>query len=243
MKRMRLASLALIIVAATSCGSVENREESSQSRTETCKEIVEWVDFLMINNVKYSYNYDGTKEVTEEQLGEKVGEVSYMLNEHACSGHVSKNGDAAYLPVGTEIYALKGYKPEFRVAAGNKIYQAGDNPNAATMKDLLDIDGKVDKVSLVSGMDGSLLGDFSAEASSAFIRELLPLPYEGFDAIYEKTKHESGIFLRIHLKDGTSFRMVYYAKGNGFTAGAFGTDRLQELILSERQRIKSAVAG
>ncbi|WP_258881798.1 hypothetical protein [Paenibacillus sp. sptzw28] len=40
------------------------------------------------------------------------------------------------------------------------------------MGDLLDIEGKVKKVSLESGQDGSQIGNFSHEASSEFISEL-----------------------------------------------------------------------
>jgi len=92
--------------------------------------------------------------VPSEQIGDRVGEVSYMLNEHACADHVTENGDAAYLPIGT--------------------------------------------------------------------------------------KHETGIFLRVHLQDGTSFRMVYYPKANAFSAGAFGTEKIQSLIVSQRKEIKAA---
>ncbi|WP_211222553.1 hypothetical protein [Paenibacillus daejeonensis] len=202
--------------------------------------IIEWVDFLMINNINYSHNYDGAIAITADQLGDKVGEVSYMLNGHACTDHVSKNGDAAFLPIGTEVYGLKGYNSEYRVVANNKLYEVKENPNAETMGELMDIEGKVEKVSLESGIDGSPIGDFSEEASSEFIAELLPLPYVGFNKVYEKIKHQYGIFLRVHLQDGTSFRMVYYSEANAFSAGAFGTEKLKLLIMSQREQIKSA---
>jgi hypothetical protein len=240
-----------IMLAVTGCGAMETGpvnphskvnalESVSEKKAEPCGAIIDWADFLMIDNINYDHDSDRAREVTPEQLGDKVGEVSFMLNEHACTGHVVKNGDAAFLPIGTSIYAMKGYNPEFRVIAGNKIYQVRDNPNAATMGDLFDIDGRVEKVSLESGVDGSPIGDFSAEASSEFIQELLPLSHVGFEAVYEKSKHESGIFLRVHLKDRTSFRMVFYPEANAFTAGAFGTERLKELIMTQREQIKAA---
>ncbi|MBT2292926.1 hypothetical protein J7E73_28190 [Paenibacillus albidus] len=215
-------------------------EPIAEQTAEPCGAVIEWVDFLMINDIKYYQNYDGTKEVPAEQRGDMVGEVSYMLNEHACTNHVTQNGDAAFLPIGTEIYALKGYTPEFRVEAGGKIYEVKDNPMAATMEELFDINGKVQKVSLESGMDGSLIGDFSEAASDAFIHELLPLPYVGFDKVYEQARFETGVFLRVTLQDDTSFRMIYYPKANAFTAGAFGTESLKELIMTQRAQIKAA---
>jgi hypothetical protein len=241
----------LFLIVASSCGTMDKGEVTPQSQvtetepvmekaTEPCMAKIEWVDFLMINNIKYYQNYDGTKAVTEEQLGDQVGEVSNMLNDHACTDHVEKNGDAAFLPIGTVVFALQGYKSEFRVVANNKIYEVNDNSNAATMGELLDIDGKVEKISLESAEDGSPIGDFSKEASVEFIHELMTLPNVGFNAVYEKTKNEAGIFLRVHLQDGTSFRMVYYPKANGFTAGAFGTEKLKVLITSQREQVKAA---
>ncbi|MFM9278278.1 hypothetical protein [Paenibacillus jiagnxiensis] len=217
-----------------------------QSQTTSVREskpcgVAEWVDFLMINDIKYVHSPEDGPDVNEKQLGDEVGRVGYTLNENACSDHVSRNGDAAYIPAGTTIYAMKGYKPEFRVIADNKLYQASENVNAATLGDLLDIEGRMAKVSLESGRDGSAIGDFSGEASEQFVRQLLALPYVGWDAVYNKTRHESGVFLRVHLQDGTSLRLVFYPKGNGFTAGAFGTESLQELIMTERARIKAAV--
>ncbi|MFD2332625.1 hypothetical protein ACFSR7_25490 [Cohnella sp. GCM10020058] len=70
-----------------------------------------------------------------------------------------------------------------------------------------DIDGKIAKVSLESGTDGSPIGDFAPEASAVFARDLPQLKLVGFDTIYKDNKPEYGIFLRVHLQDGTSFRM------------------------------------
>ncbi|WP_310144485.1 hypothetical protein [Paenibacillus amylolyticus] len=203
---------------------------------------IDWADFLMINDVMYSLN-DSRSDATPiepELIGDKVGEVKFTLSEQACSDHVVQNGDAAFLSVGTSIYELNGYRPQFRVVANDRMYQVSDNPKAETMGDLMDIASKVEKISLESGNDGSIIGDFPQEATAEFVNELLHLPYVGFDEVYKKAKHDYGIFLRVHLRDGTSMRMVYYPKANAFSAGAFGTERLNELIVTQRQRIKSA---
>lgn len=221
-------SILLILVIIVGCGTSNKgeitskpqemvKEEVSKESTKRSPGTIEWIDFLMIHNVTYFQNNEGAKVVPTEQIGDRVGEVSYMLNEHACADHVTENGDAAYLPIGTVIYELKGYKSHYRVVANNKVYEAKENPNAKTMGDLMDIEGKVEKVSLESGIDGSPIGDFPQDVASEFMNELLPLRYVGFDEVYKKFKHETGIFLRVHLQDGTSFRMVYYPKANAFS--------------------------
>ncbi|MEY8745488.1 hypothetical protein [Paenibacillus tundrae] len=196
----------------------------------------------MINDVMYSLN-DSRSDATSiepELIGDKVGEVKFTLSEQGCIDHVVQNGDAAFLSVGTSVYELNGYRQQFRVVAKGRMYQVRENPKAETMGDLMDIESKVEKISLESGNDGSIIGDFTEEVTSEFVNELLPLPYVGFDEVYKKAKHDYGIFLRVHLRDGTSMRMVYYPKANAFSAGAFGTERLSELIVTQRQRIKSA---
>lgn len=244
MGRLSAAIVALGLAGtAIGCQGITNQEITDQGMTRTsghCMAVIDWADILMINDITYVANDSGSGNIATDQLGDQVGEVTYMLNDHACANHVLQNGDAAFLPAGTAVYALKGYKPEFRVAAGNKMYQVSRNPHAATMGDLFDIAGNVDKVGLDSGIDGSPIGDFSAEASVIFTEELLPLAYVGFDEVYQAIKHEAGVFLRVYLTDRTSFRMVYYPEANAFSSGAFGTEALKELIMSERARIKAA---
>ncbi|CAM3922574.1 hypothetical protein COLU111180_14735 [Cohnella lubricantis] len=206
--------------------------------TGTCGVVNEWVDFLILNDIHYD-RIEGAEPVPDDQIGDKAGQVKYTMDDHPCSYHQARNGDAAYLAVGTPVFALKDYRPEFRVIANQQIYQVDHNPHAQTMGELLDIEGKVANVSLVSGNDGSIIGYLGADAAEQFVRELLPLQYVGFDEINKQTKPEYGISLRVHLQDGTSFSIGYKPEANAFTNGAFGTESLKILILSERDRIKA----
>lgn len=245
----KLVFLFLVSIMLTSCSIKNNVEMSSSGASDSSstsspcvKGNINWVDFLKINDITYILN-DRESDVipiTPELIGDSIGEVKFTLSEQACSDYVVQNGDATLLPAGTSVYEIKGYQPQFRIVANGRMYQVNDNPKAETMGDLMDIASKVEKISLESGNDGSIIGDFTDEATSEFVNELLPLPYVGFDEVYKKAKHDYGIFLRVYLQDGTSMRMVYYPKANAFSAGAFGTERLNELIVTQRQRIKSA---
>jgi hypothetical protein len=137
-------------------GSETVRHPKKGEANQACfNAIIDWVDVLIRRDIKYDHNYDGTAKVRDDQIGQKIGEVDFMMNEHACTGHVMKNGDAAFLPIGTEIYELKGYKRTFRIVADQKVYEVRENPGAKMLGDLLDIDGKVEKVSIESSYDGS----------------------------------------------------------------------------------------
>ncbi|MFD2332626.1 hypothetical protein ACFSR7_25495 [Cohnella sp. GCM10020058] len=117
--RLAIAILVLAaMLAASGCGLKDGLPGALRGE---CLGEIDWVDFLMLGDVMYTSNIEGTKGVSEGKQGEKIGEVSYMLDEHACTDHKSKNGDAAYLPIGTAIYAMNGYKPSYRVIAQGKV--------------------------------------------------------------------------------------------------------------------------
>ncbi|MFS0724218.1 hypothetical protein [Paenibacillus sp. 1P07SE] len=160
----------------------------------------------------------------------------------ACGDHTMRNGDAAFLQLGTEVYEMKGYRPEFRVIANNKMYEVDRNPEAATIGELWDIEGKVKRVSLSQGKDEPV-GDFTEEAAAAFIKGLLKLRFVGYDEIQALRGDEAGFSLRIELNDGTSVLVRYYPEANVLIPGAHGTVKLKELVTTERLRIKDIVEG
>lgn len=244
-KKWRLLPVILLLAAVTITGCSRSSvvEKVRSAAGMPCGAELEWIDFLMINDIQYYRNHESDPQaaaVTEDRLGDRVGKIKYMLSDHACTGHKTKNGDAAFLPIGTPVYEVKGYNPEFRVAANGKIYDVVDNPKAGKVGDLLDIAGKVTGVTLLSGMDGSPIGDFKPEASRQFVEQWLPLAIVGRDKIDKETKPETGVFLRVNLQDGTALRILFYPNGNYFSQGAYGTEKLKELIMSERSRIKAA---
>jgi hypothetical protein len=161
-----------------------------------------------------------------------------MLADNACSNHKLRNGDAAFLPIGTEIYELAGYNTDFRVMANEKIYQVNENKNAETISDLYDIEGKVEKISLESTYDGSHISDFNPKQTEGFIEDFLSLEYVGFDKIYKEIKNDSNTFLRIHLNDGSSFRVSYWLEANALNPGSFGTEKMKGIVLEQKAKLE-----
>jgi hypothetical protein len=70
------------------------------------------------------------------------------------------DGDAAYLDKGTALYAVKGYRPGFRLAARRDgepvLFEAAENPRARTWGDLLDLGGKVGWIGVNDGSNRPL---------------------------------------------------------------------------------------
>lgn len=76
------------------------------------------------------------------------------------------DGDSTLLEAGTALYEVTGYKASARLWAGDRLFIARSNPEAVTLNDLLDIDGKISAVRFISGMDGTTrLMDFTPEAA------------------------------------------------------------------------------
>jgi len=191
---------------------------------------ISWIDVLMINDIKYEGDDEGLPQGETLEKGKQIGEVKYMLAGNACSNHQLKNGDAAFLSAGTEIYELIGYNPDFRVVADNKVYQVSQNKKAKVVSEFLDIEGKVAKLSLESTYDGRHLSDFTEQATAEFIEDLLAQEYLGIDQVYNNIKSDKRVFLRIHLKDGSSFRIVYWIKENALNFGALGTEKMRDIV-------------
>lgn len=192
---------------------------------------------LQINDIKYEANYEATKSIKKLDIGKQVGEITYTMSDKACSGHKMKNGHAAFLTIGTPVYMLNGYKSTYRVVADNKIYEVNTNNKTKYVSDLYDIKNKVQKISIESDYDSSHVSDFSQNATSQFTKEFLKLKLLREKQIekYAKNLQDSDrIFLRVHLLDGSSFRIIYWTESNITSPWAFGNDTLKNIILSQK---------
>lgn len=153
MKRANIAAvIGLAMLSATSCGTVGNSgtdvspsEPPTASsahpqpgsaclttpRTGDSTVMVDWVDLVQLHGTQYISGLDGkVPAVASDQLGMVVGRVECQLSVltfQAQPGPVV-DGDAAFLEIGTELHAIRGYQPSCRVAATisgvNRVYLA-----------------------------------------------------------------------------------------------------------------------
>ncbi|MGD6875174.1 hypothetical protein [Bacillus infantis] len=230
LKKFGLISTLLVFVLSA-CSTIGSNASDCPPNA-----VIEWVDVLMVNEIKYEGGDEGLSEGEAPEKGKKIGEVTYTLADNACLGHKLKNGDAAFLPVGTEIYEIAGYRSDFRVLAGNQVYQVSENNKAKILSDLLDIKGKVAKMSLESDYDGSHISDFTEQETTEFIGDFLSLEYVGFNKVFKKIKGDRRVFLRIHLKDGSSFGIGYWLDENVLNVGAVGTERMREIMMDRKEQ-------
>lgn len=205
-------------------------------------EVIEWVDALMINDVKYQHHFpDSTDEqsLLSIEKGEELGKVTFMMNEHACSDHKMENGDAAYLPKGTSIYEVKGYPSTFIVVADDKVYVVDENKKAKTAGELYPLDGLAKHIHIESTEDGSRLHTFSDKSKEQFIQAWYRIGLDDPYGLHLTGKFEGErVFLEIELNNGVSFRQLYWMDSNTFHNGAIGDDEIKKVIVSELEKME-----
>ena len=148
---MRLAALAFTLLFA-SCVSYS----------------IDYIDFVKAKGITYVGGYTTDERIgralTDADLGAEQFRVKQSLAKSGGGpGYQISDGDAAFVGVGEPVYAVNGYAPTFRLAARRDgrlvLYEADTNPAAKTGRDLLDIEGRVVGIALVSGKDGrTILG-------------------------------------------------------------------------------------
>lgn len=141
---------------------------------------IEWVDKLMIDDIKYEHNYQELAKKNHPisiEKGRELGKVTYKMADNACSNHKMKNGDAAYLKEGTIIYEIKGYPTSLIVAANDVVCVADTNKEAKTAGELYPMDKLVKNIYIESTEDGKRIQAFSLSSKNKFVIKILfPIP-------------------------------------------------------------------
>ena len=121
-----------------------------------------WVPLMQFGGIQYvrAWHFageeirEGERDLTAEDLGPELYRVAFRGAGYAGPNYRIQDGDATFLNPGTQVYAVKGYSPEFRLGTledGRPIlYEADTNPLAKTGGDLLDIRGKVTAIDILN---------------------------------------------------------------------------------------------
>ncbi|MFT4413818.1 hypothetical protein ACLM5H_08170 [Fredinandcohnia humi] len=197
--------------------------------------IIEWVDMVKINDITYQHDFVEEPPNTTIEKGKTLGEVTYKMADNACTNHKMKNGDAAFLDIGTPIYEIKGSPTSLMVSANNNIYIVDKNEQAILVGDLYPVQNLVKNIHFQSEEDGSRIHTFTEKSADEFLKELLPLKLHNPEKLYKNNLFDGErVFIEIELKNGVSFRLVYWKDSNTFSFGAIGNDKLKQIIQNEK---------
>lgn len=242
-KRIIIISVFVMLLSACS-NSISLKEDSDGQFTSLkgCPDAkIEWVDMLMIDDIKYEHHYPEPANenipITIEK-GREIGKVTYEMADSACSDHKMQNGDAAFLKEGTIIYEIKGYPTSLIVAANDVVYVANTNKKAKTAGELYPMDKLVKNIYIQSTEDGKRMHTFSQSSKDKFLATFDDLKLEDVQSLIDEGKLEgTRLFLEIELNNGVSFRVLYWGDFNTFHIGVIGNDEIKEIINDEETNL------
>jgi hypothetical protein len=172
----------------------------------------DYLDFVQVGGTIYDAGYrtPAGRGLRDADLGAQVATVRCKLADHQLEEQGRYlDGDAAYLEPGTPVHAVKGYRPSFRLAARREgrllLFEAFENPRARTWGDLLDLDGKVARITIGTGDARQLAAITNQAEVDRLVRRLLDSPRGTAGSCVD----HGNVLLTFHLADDTATSLGY----------------------------------
>jgi hypothetical protein len=174
------------------------------------------LDFVSFDGVHYlRWAEEPGRALTREDLGIEFATVECSYGEDRAGCAFGRDAAAAYMPAGTRMFALRGYRTDFRLAAvvGDRIflYQAWRNPRAKVGGVLWDIAGKVRAIDVERGGPTSAApvkpAALDAKDAAALVEMIVRGPIRPPRA---REFGEPRYWLTIWLADGTALVRPYF---------------------------------
>jgi hypothetical protein len=178
---------------------------------------IDWVPFVRVKGLKFLKTFSPAATVPVSDLGDIAITVECTIGEMVSSpNYRPRDGDAAFLAAGTELREIRGYRPDFRLAAWEDntwhVYEVDDVADADTGEDMLDL---VTAVHLVEGDrgEGILRTVDDEDRVAAIVQAVLAAPVltEGSN-LYDRLADESPVFVRFDMVDGTAVQRAWHVK-------------------------------
>jgi DNA-binding CsgD family transcriptional regulator len=192
--------------------------------------ITEWIGFVRLNGRTYvdpgwlSMPRQPALSVDPSLAGREIGRVKWNVADrsiHQC--HAELDGAATTLAPGTPVYALSGYREDFRVVAptkyGWRYFEADWREGAKTAGDLLDVRGKVTAITVREGTDDKPGRTWQVPVArvEALTNMLLDEPLV-FDPTV-KALAEPRLMVTFQLKDSTAVERFWFAGPRAYSSG------------------------
>jgi hypothetical protein len=208
MRRSIVLLVAAVALGGCTLASELTSETCPPSRRLLPQEAADYLDFVQVDGITYRAGVG--RGLGDGDLGAQVSVVRCKLAERIVeqpAGHL--DGDAAYLDPGTPLHAVRGYRPSFRLAARRDgrpvLFEAVQNPRARTWGDLLDLGGKVRRITIDDDNLRRLavLGDRRQVARVVDLLLASPLGPAG------PCPDRGNVVLGFALEDGTATSLAY----------------------------------
>ena len=170
--------------------------------------IIDYVDFVQVHGVMYESSSNGKLPATVE-IGPAFATVCRTVS--TLDGTVEpQDGDAAYLPAGTELHELIGHDRRTVLAAesdGRMVaFEAHHNPKANVGRELLDLSSGLAHVRILDGVNGTdpvgeltdamALADLAERIMAAKVDQAGTYPHEDPDRWFVELTTGDGLTTR-----------------------------------------------
>lgn len=222
-----VALAALLLLAVLGCGTERGPAAGTSTISDACPPAdadgdaeISWVPFVRVNGLSYQATFAPAATVTRSQLGSTVLTVKCKIADVVGNpDYHPRDGDAAFLPAGTELREINGYRSDFRLAAWDDgawhVYEVDDVPDAVEGEDMLDLRDKVVRVHLVGGDRGERIiktvddkFDVTSIVESVLAARVLPETSK----LYDRLGDESPVFVRFEMIDGTAVQRAWHVR-------------------------------
>jgi hypothetical protein len=233
-------SMLVVAMVALLAGGCDLVTAPTVSGGPGCRKLVrqdaaDYLNFVKLNGI--TYLADGPvvgRILGEGDLGPVHARVRCSLREKMDPKRRDPlDGDAAYLEAGSPLYRVRGYRSTFRLAARQEgrlvLFEADTNPRARVGRDLLDLEGKVRRISINSHSDGTTeLGAITDPGQvAAMVRMLLAGPV---DQRIQPAGEQPVWLVAFHLLDGTATVRTYDAASRRVQRGILVPRRFGQLV-------------
>jgi hypothetical protein len=176
------------------------------------------LDFITFDDVHYlRWAEEPGRPLTREDLGIEFATVECSNAEDRAGCAFGRDAAAAFMPAGTRVYAVRGYRTEFRLAAVVRdrvfLYQVWRNARAKVGGDLFDIAGKVRAIDVQRGEPTPAAPGTPARVAPKDAQTLVDMIVRG-----RLRPHRAYVFgeprywLTIWLADGTTLGRPYFTE-------------------------------
>ncbi len=182
-------------------------------------------DFITFDGVHYlRWAEEPGRALTRADLGIEFATVECSYGEDRVGCAFGRDAAAAFMPAGTRVYAVRGYRTEFRLAAVVKervfLYQVWRNPRAKVGGDLFDIAGKVRAIDVQRGEPTTAAPGTPARVTVKDTEVLIDMMLRGrLRPPRAYTFGEPRYWLTIWLTDGTTLGRPYFTASSELMDG------------------------
>jgi hypothetical protein len=226
----------IIVALSFGCASSETNDGPTDTAPE--RPAPSLVNFITFGGIEYlAVRIGRTTQLQEGDLGPEYGRVAFKYDgnvfDYDYKSQYGKDGDAALLEVGTPVYAVKGYKPEFMLAARTDeelvLYLSDSHPNAVIGSDVMDLEGKVEYIGVNSSKDGTT--ELAAIKNQSKVDELVQMVLKSrVDEESTGGPNMDIYFLAFHMKDGITVTKSYGLQTNKMSRGVYLPEEFRDAV-------------